>query len=452
MLNNNNVYMYRLNSPDYETLNAESSDVSGFLLAQLEEIVAPGDKVVIKPNWVKESHLYRPNDWEYVITHPAVIKLVLDKVIQILNGKGEIYIIEAPQTDSDYEEIIRRIRFKELIDELQKKTTVKISYFDLREEQWFYKQGIIVGRKRLAGDPNGYVEINLKNDSEFYGKTNENYYGADYDMEETRQYHNEHDNIYVISKTVLNADVFINIPKLKTHKLAGITCCLKNLVGACVIKNSIPHHTLGTPTNGGDKFPFESSKNNGEDNLKNLALKLLKWKNPIINYPFIVLKKIAGCFFGSPQSDVIRNGAWYGNDTIWRAILDLNKILFYADKNGKMCVTPQRKYFAVVDGVIAGEGKGPMAPDPKPVGILLSGTNPVYIDTVAATLMGFDFIKIPTLCKAYTLRNFNLCTCSSDTIKIKDNQLNTQSLVDITALGRINIFQPHPGWRNHIEL
>lgn len=447
---NNNVYMYRLNTPDYDSLCAESANVSSFLLSQLDEIITPGDKVVIKPNWVKESHLYRPNDWEYVITHPAVIKLVLDKVIQILAGNGEIYIIEAPQTDSDYEEIIRRIGFKELIDELQKKTTVKISYFDLREEQWFYKQGIIVGKKSLAGDPNGYVEINLKNDSEFYGKTNENYYGADYDMEETRRYHNERDNIYVISKTVLNADVFINIPKLKTHKLAGITCCLKNLVGACVIKNSIPHHTIGTPTNGGDKFPFENSKNRKENNLKALALKLLKWKKPLINYPFIIVKKIAGYFLGTPESNVIRNGAWYGNDTIWRAILDLNKILFYADKNGKMCKTPQRKYFALVDGVIGGEGKGPMAPDPKPVGILLSGVNPVYIDTVAATLMGFNYKAIPTVFKAYDINHYPLITLKAKDIVINNDGVSSN--ISELKIENTMKFKAHPGWLKHIEL
>lgn len=442
--------MYRLNTPDYDSLCAESANVSSFLLSQLDEIITPGDKVVIKPNWVKESHLYRPNDWEYVITHPAVIKLVLDKVIQILAGNGEIYIIEAPQTDSDYEEIIRRIGFKELIDELQKKTTVKISYFDLREEQWFYKQGIIVGKKSLAGDPNGYVEINLKNDSEFYGKTNENYYGADYDMEETRRYHNERDNIYVISKTVLNADVFINIPKLKTHKLAGITCCLKNLVGACVIKNSIPHHTIGTPTNGGDKFPFENSKNRKENNLKALALKLLKWKKPLINYPFIIVKKIAGYFLGTPESNVIRNGAWYGNDTIWRAILDLNKILFYADKNGKMCKTPQRKYFALVDGVIGGEGKGPMAPDPKPVGILLSGVNPVYIDTVAATLMGFNYKAIPTVFKAYDINHYPLITLKAKDIVINNDGVSSN--ISELKIENTMKFKAHPGWLKHIEL
>lgn len=446
------VFVYKLEDADYASLSKEKLSASCFLLSQLDKIIVPGERVVIKPNWVKESHLYKPNEWEYVITHPEVIKLVLEKVIQLLNGNGEIYIVEAPQTDSDYDEIIRRIGLQKLVAELQKTTTVKIVYFDLREERWYYKQGIIVNRKKLKGDPNGYIEVNLKDTSEFYSKANRDYYGADYDMDETRRYHNEQDNIYVISKTVLSADVFINIPKLKTHKLAGITCCLKNLVGTCVIKNSLPHHTLGSPETGGDKFPYASKKHDKENMLKGIALKLLKQKKPFINYPFILIKKLAGYVLGSPQSDVIRNGAWYGNDTIWRTILDLNKILFYTDKNGKICDKPQRKYFAVVDGIIAGEGKGPMEPDPKPIGVLLAGLNPVYIDTVAAALMGFDFRAIPSILNGYKIGRYSLTSqwIKSEDIIVHSNEGWTKNITDI-KIDECMKFRPHPGWEKHIE-
>ena len=279
------------------------------MLKQLDNMIKPGNKVVIKPNFVKESHLYKPNDWDYVITHTEVIRMVLERVIKDLQGKGQIYIVEAPQTDSDWDKIIDRVQLKELVSELQATTDVEILCYDLREERWFYKQGIIVRRKKLPGDPKGYVKINLRANSEFDGKQNKDYYGADYDMTETRKYHNEQDNIYVLSKTILDCDVFINLPKLKTHKLAGITVCLKNLVGTCVIKNSIPHHTVGSPENGGDKFAHETRSNDRESRLKAAALRLLKAKNPIINYPFILIKKIAGLFFGSPQNNVIRNGS-----------------------------------------------------------------------------------------------------------------------------------------------
>lgn len=432
--------------PDYNALFENSQKVTEFLLKSIKEgLVKPGDNVVLKPNFVKESHIYKHDEWDYVITHTEVIRLVLYAVVSALCGKGRICIIDAPQTDSDYDEIIKRVKLKELVDECQKHTSVKISYFDLREERWYYKQGIIVRKKKLPGDPLGYVEVNLKDNSEFYGKENKEYYGADYDRSQTKKYHNEMDNIYVMSKTILSSDVFINIPKMKTHKLAGMTCCLKNLVGTCVIKNSIPHHTLGSPETGGDKFDRASPKGNAETGLWNTALKLLKYKNPLINYPFIAVKWVAGKFFGSPQTETIRNGMWHGNDTIWRATLDLNKILLYADSNGKMHNEAQRKYFAVVDGIIAGDGNGPMEPDPKPIGILVAGTNPVAVDTVVGSIMGFDIDKIPTVRNAYFNKKYKLANFKKTDIKVKDSQVS--AWVGIDELTTNYHFRPHFGWR-----
>lgn len=442
----NEVYVWH-QEPDYDILRKNAINVSSFLLKTIKEgLIKPGDNVVLKPNFVKEYHFSKHEDWEYVITHTEVIRLVLNTVIYALHDQGNISIIDAPQTDSDYSEIIKRVKLKEIVEESQKKTKVKISYFDLREERWFYKLGIIVKKEKLQGDPMGYVKVNLKNDSEFFGKINKDYYGADYDMSETRRFHNEIDNVYVMSKTVLSCNVFINLPKMKTHKLAGITCCLKNLVGTCVIKNSIPHHTIGYPENDGDKFEKKTTQGNTEDILKNVALKLLKYKNPLINYPFIVLKWIAGKFLSSPKAEYVRNGTWYGNDTIWRATLDLNKILMYADSNGIMHDKPQRKYFAVVDGIIAGEGNGPMEPDPKPIGVLISGTNPVAVDTVVGKLMGFDVDKIPTISNAYKIKKYKLNSFSMSELNIIDNLENR--IVAFKDSKYDYHFKPHFGWRN----
>lgn len=451
MLKSNEVLVFRT-EPSYESLENKAKLLHAEYFDKVLDVVNPGDKVVLKPNFVKEHHMYKPGEWDYVITHPTVIKLVLEGVIKKLKGNGEIYIVDAPQTDSDYEKIIEETRLPQIIDELQKKTTVKLSYFDLREERWFYKEGVIVRRKKLPGDPNGYVKINLKDKSEFYGKQCKEYYGADYDMDETRKYHNDIDNIYVMSKTILSADVFICLPKLKTHKLGGVTISLKNLVGTCVIKNSIPHHTLGAPETGGDKFKNGTSKNRIETALKDLALKLLKAKNPIVNYPFIFIKKIAGLFFGSPRSEVIRNGMWYGNDTIWRSVLDLNKILLYADDKGKMHDTVQRKYISIADGILGGEKNGPMEPDCKESGVLLFGVNPVAVDIVGATLMGFDYKKIPSLAHSFRTTGYAITDFEAGDLTIKSNVKGWEKEVSTFKRGDTMCFEPHFGWKEHIEL
>ncbi len=169
----------------------------------------------------------------------------------------------------------------------------------------------------------------------------------------------------------------------------------------------------------------------------------------MINYPFILVKWAAGKIFGSPQTETIRNGMWHGNDTIWRATLDLNKILLYADSDGVMHDTPQRKYFAVVDGIIAGEGNGPMEPDPKPIGVLVSGTNPVAIDTVVGTIMGFDVNKIPTVSNAYKIEQYKLADFSMEEIAVFDSKIMSKMEIQSVALNYH--FRPHFGWKNIIQ-
>ena len=61
-------------------------------------------------------------------------------------------------------------------------------------------------------------------------------------------------------------------------------------------------------------------------------------------------------------------------------------------------------YLTVVDGIIAGEGNGPMSPDPKACGVIIAGTHPVAVDCAAATLMGFDWQKLRLLKNSFQIR------------------------------------------------
>ena len=66
------------------------------------ELVTPGDKVVLKPNLVKEGHLFAPNEWEQVITHPVIVECALREVLEALQGEGEVVVADAPQADADW--------------------------------------------------------------------------------------------------------------------------------------------------------------------------------------------------------------------------------------------------------------------------------------------------------------------------------------------------------------
>jgi uncharacterized protein (DUF362 family) len=71
------------------------------------------------------------------------------------------------------------------------------------------------------------------------------YSGADYDPGPTTSHHRGGRNEYLLSETVLRADLVVNLPKLKTHKKTGVTLALKNLVGINGDKNWLPHHRDG---------------------------------------------------------------------------------------------------------------------------------------------------------------------------------------------------------------
>ncbi len=157
-------------------------------------------------------------------------------------------------------------------------------------------------------------------------------------------------------------------------------------------------------------------------------------------------------FFSSPDTETIRNRMWYGNDTLWRSVLDLNKILLYADAEGKMHEDRQRKYISIVDGVLGGENNGPMAPDRKESGVIIIGTNPVAVDTVGATLMGFDYKKIPSISNGYKSVDNSLFDYKSESINIKSNNTDYEKYIGDITYEKSLKFVPHFGWRGHIEL
>ena len=413
-----------------------------------------GQTVVLKPNWLSHSHKYDENEWEAVITHPAVITSILKKVLQCLEGHGKVIITDAPQTQSSWKKIMARMT-PEVWMEMGAKSGVEIELLDLRDDEWTTKGDVIIKREKLVGDPLGSTECDLNEFSEFvtHSPSKKGYYGADYDLSETNLAHSNGYHRYRVSRSVVSADVFINIPKMKTHKKAGITCSLKNLVGINTYKNWLPHHSEGTPDEGGDQFPRSNIKSKFEGLLFEQFISVL-WSHKSFGKWLVPVKGLGRAVFGDTR-EVIRSGNWYGNDTIWRMILDLNKLLLYADPDGTLRgdkFENRKSYISVVDGIISGEGNGPEAPDAKQTGLLIAGTNPVAVDTVCAKLMGFDWQKIPSIRNSFSISHYPICDFKYEDIVINSTspQFNeTLTNVSEKALFR---FTPHFGWENHIEL
>jgi len=97
------------------------------------------------------------------------------------------------------------------------------------------------------------------------------------------------------------------------------------------------------------------------------------------------------------------------------------------------------RYLTIIDGIVAGEGNGPMEADAKPCGVLIAGVNPVTADFVATRLMGFDWQKVPTIREAFQISGLKLVDFGPDDVEA------------LPELGEVFHFRPHFGWVGRIE-
>ena len=416
----------------------------------LGELVRPGDKVVLKPNLIWHAHRYRPQEWQQVITHGSVVRAVADYVLLALQGRGELWIVDGPQLDADWNQILQRTGIGEVCAWLATQSPVPVRLLDLRDEWEDVRGEVLYGTTKLPGDPAGSVEVNLGSRSRFadHGRAGK-YYGATYDQEETNLHHSGERHEYRISRTVATADVLINLPKMKTHKKTGVTLSLKNLVGINTGRNWLPHHTDGDPTNGGDQFPVASVKNTSER--KGVRLfEQLTMRHPKIFAPLYRLAKTVARPVWGHTKETIRSGNWHGNDTCWRMVHDINRCLFYADGSAFPTATPKR-YFTIVDGIVGGDGDGPAAPDACASGLLVGGGNPVAVDCFATRLMGFDPMRLPVLREAFANSELPLVNFRYQDIAVRSNVPGWSKSLEAIQQEDCFQYRAHFGWRGAME-
>lgn len=202
-----------------------------------------------------------------------------------------------------------------------------------------------------SGDPNGTVEVNLGRESMLYGIDPARFRGVFDERDETVFSHTGETQLYTFSRSLYDADVYISIPKMKTHQKVGATLNLKGLVGAISNKNQLVHWQVGYPEIHGDEYPTKEA-----------------WE-------------------AAKTAKVTHRGSWPGNDTIWRMVVDLYQAMQMR----------KRRYLSVIDGVIAGEGQGPFCPTSKNANTLIAGENLLAVDVAATRYMGFDPLKIKYL-------------------------------------------------------
>ena len=192
-------------------------------------------------------HIGGPAPKDSYLRGDAIIRAAVDYAYIALKGTGRIIIADAPQGEANFDEICRIAGLDRIQDLYRRYADVEVEVYDLRPERSRTLDGALIGYEPLPGDPRGYATVDLGIHSMFVPIEHlcRRVYGSDHHRRETRRHHTGGVHEYSISRTVLEADCVINLPKLKTHKKTGLTVCLKNMVGINGKKNWLPHLRLG---------------------------------------------------------------------------------------------------------------------------------------------------------------------------------------------------------------
>jgi len=229
------------------------------------------------------------------------------------------------------------------------------------------------------------------------------------------------------------------------------------MVGIVGSKDCLPHHRHGKTNQGGDEFPSDYP---ARWLLSARTHALLQGRVPVPAWR--VMRQFAEALLGAGtptngngnRSTFFPSGGWHGNDTIWRTVDDLNRILFFWNlSKGALQSQLCRRYFAIVDGIVAMEGNGPLRGSAKPCGLILAGEDPLSIDVVAATLMGFDWKRIRMLRGIANSRDeykYSDFKGDEEAIELKSNVPEWSSLSDLRQR-HVNFDAPS-GWRKFVEM
>lgn len=411
------------------------------------EFINKGKKVFVLCNFVyhKRANESLKAFWGKC-THASVVRALIDYVYISTGPNGTISFGNAPLQSCIWEQVLKDTGSSLLI-EFYNQNNVNVAAKDLR---------LLISHKGMFGNitssnaiHNGTgITISLDKNSHLNNISNKNnvtkYRVSNYSPDRTEGFHSLNNHKYIINNEIISSDVILSIPKLKTHEKVGITLGLKGFVGCVGHKDCLAHHRFGPPQLNGDEYPENSYIQTRISTFHDFVYK----KNyPACLFPLFDIVDLSIRKFFRKFLKRIQAGAWHGNDTTWRMVLDLANIMHFVDRNGNMSNYPQRKHIMLIDGVIAGEGNGPLSPTPIEGKTIIFSDNIIYGDIIACKLMGYDPAKVPLLFAA--MKNNKLL----DILMVKKNKcLINQKGYDFDNVKEIigRPFIPPDGWEGFL--
>ncbi len=412
-------------------------------------------RILIKPNWVMhETEAAYPIS--ALVTDARLIDATVGAAFRLFPGVEQVIVGDCLEQRADWPLLCRQSGLAPRIAALGREWGSRLVFRDLRQEVFTLAGDTLVAdTEAVHGDPAGYCEVQLRGEShlEPIAGQADRFSIHDHDTALTRGGHRAGDHRYLVCQSVLDADLIINLPKWKAHSKAGLTGALKNLVGINGDKSYLPHFRRGSPRWGGDEYSDDGRwlywvQNNLSDLVRGTAAYgLLRPGWRLVKQINNAARRRRQRPEALPADFYVVGGSWYGNQTLWRMIYDLNLVLQRAGRDGRLRAEPQREVVTIVDGLIAGEGDGPLKATPRSTDMLFAGRDPFAIDTTLAWMMGFDPDAIPMLAerRQYLGGEWGAFDLANLTVAV-DGRVQPLVQADINFQ-----FAPAPGWRGHIE-
>jgi len=406
--------------------------ITGLIKGEISRIKVQDRKVLLKPNWVLHSIRYA--DRFCMRTNDSFVIAVLGIILEM--GPSAVIIGDAPVQGCKWDIVISE-SFKDSLNRLSSEYGIPVWIRDFRRRTY----SVIDNKPRTDVRPlSDYVIFDIGDKSMLEPVTESGptkFRVTNYDPDRMSLAHSTGMHKYCIARELFEADLIISLPKIKTHQKTGLTGALKNIVGINGDKDFLPHHRIGGAGRRGDCYPGKSYLRYWSERLLDNANRKQGRKS------FWYWQKCSSLLWrlSLPGPEHHISAGWYGNDTTWRMVMDLNQIVYYGRSDGNLYPTRQREVLALSDGIIAGQGNGPLYPEPLPLGVILFSNNPALHDIAATTLMGLDFRKFRLLTEASCFFGNNS----------PDITLNGEQVV-ITDLIRNSVnAEPPIGWKSYLS-
>lgn len=413
----------------YRDTNRLSSYFKRLLPSRFFENDIVNKAILLKPNWVK--HDSKPQDEICLCTHPNFILAFLELLLKW--KPKSILIADAPIQGCDWSRLLPD-DFLEKIKQLSECSGVGITVKDFRRVAFSPETNQLETDKKPLAD---YVVFDVAEKSYLEDiTTDENLFRVTcYNPDRLAESHHKGMHKYCIAKDVFDCDTIITLPKIKTHQKSGLTNSMKILVGINGDKDYLPHHRIGAVECGGDcykgKHPFRRMS---EMVLDEANRHRGKWLYHPLSYLSAALWRLS-----CPTKEQNLAAGWYGNDTVWRMVMDLNTIAEYGREDGTLADSSQRTIYTLCDGIVGGQGNGPLSPEPLPLGIVAFSNDSFAMDEVAGRLFKLNLDKVPLLKEAKRINQQKTIDYYINGNKVK--------LVDVDAYA-VDVIMP-PGWVNY---